>query len=66
LLPLSIVRALEAIQNGESWVYPLELVSDIEGEEQLGKVDEGTNTWVVDDDERRCVEQRRTIWVAIR
>jgi hypothetical protein len=50
------VRALEAIQNGESWVYPLELVSDIEGEEQLGKVDEGTNTWVVDDNERRCVE----------
>jgi hypothetical protein len=30
-LPLSIVRALEAIQNGESWVDPLELFSDIVG-----------------------------------
>jgi hypothetical protein len=35
-LPLSIVLA--AIQNGESWVYPLELVSDIEDEEQIGEV----------------------------
>ena len=30
------MRALEAIQNGESWVYSLELISDIE----LGEVDE--------------------------
>ena len=55
-LPLSIVRALEAIQNGEAWVYPLELTSDIEDGEQIGEVDEGANTWAVDDDERWCVE----------
>jgi len=50
------VRALEAIQNGESWVDPLELFSDIEDEEQLGEVEENAYEWPEDADEREYLE----------
>jgi hypothetical protein len=50
------VRALEAIQNDESWVYPLELTSDIEDDGQLGEVDENAYEWPEDADEREYLE----------